>query len=131
MCYKCTGFISTLGTIALLRNRIVLSGSCIYHWPASHYDSIHCEINVCVVVVQIQGEALLTGTATGSMYRGVLGTLSTIRSMEGLPGWYSGLAAGLQRQMCFASIRIGLYDPMKQAYMNLFGGKNQKLHGSI
>lgn len=29
---------------------------------------------------------------------------------------YNGLVAGLQRQMSFASVRIGLYDSMKQFY---------------
>ena len=70
---------------------------------------------------------MLAGVATGRMYQGVIGTLSMIKNAEGLSGWYGGLAAGLQRQMCFASIRIGLYDPMKQAYMNLLGGTNDTL----
>lgn len=49
-------------------------------------------------------------------YRGVLGTLSTMVRTEGPRSLYSGLAAGLQRQMSFASIRIGLYDSVKQLY---------------
>lgn len=49
-------------------------------------------------------------------YRGVLGTLSTMVRTEGLRSLYSGLVAGLQRQMSFASIRIGLYDSVKQLY---------------
>ncbi|CAK6966726.1 mitochondrial uncoupling protein 2-like isoform X1 [Scomber scombrus] len=35
---------------------------------------------------------------------------------EGPRSLYSGLVAGLQRQMSFASVRIGLYDTMKQIY---------------
>uniref|UniRef100_A0A1A7WTJ8 Dicarboxylate carrier UCP2 n=1 Tax=Iconisemion striatum TaxID=60296 RepID=A0A1A7WTJ8_9TELE len=35
---------------------------------------------------------------------------------EGLLSLYSGLVAGLQRQMSFASVRIGLYDSVKQFY---------------
>lgn len=35
---------------------------------------------------------------------------------EGARSLYRGLAAGLQRQMSFASIRIGLYDSVKQLY---------------
>jgi len=30
---------------------------------------------------------------------------------------YKGLNAGLQRQMVFASLRIGLYEPVKQFYV--------------
>ena len=35
---------------------------------------------------------------------------------EGPRSLYNGLVAGLQRQMSFASVRIGLYDSMKQFY---------------
>ncbi|TNN88632.1 Mitochondrial uncoupling protein 2 [Liparis tanakae] len=35
---------------------------------------------------------------------------------EGPRSLYSGLVAGLQRQMSFASVRIGLYDSVKQFY---------------
>lgn len=35
---------------------------------------------------------------------------------EGARSLYNGLVAGLQRQMSFASVRIGLYDSMKQFY---------------
>ena len=37
---------------------------------------------------------------------------------------YNGLVAGLQRQMCFASIRIGLYDSIKVLYQNMANGKH-------
>lgn len=35
---------------------------------------------------------------------------------EGPRSLYSGLVAGLQRQMSFASVRIGFYDTLKQFY---------------
>lgn len=41
---------------------------------------------------------------------------------EGLASWYKGIAAGMQRQMAFASIRIGLYENVKNYYVNLFNG---------
>lgn len=37
---------------------------------------------------------------------------------------YGGLSAGLQRQMCFASVRIGLYDTVKFFYTDLVDKKN-------
>lgn len=49
-------------------------------------------------------------------YRGVMGTITTMVRTEGPRSLYSGLVAGLQRQMSFASVRIGLYDSMKQFY---------------
>lgn len=49
-------------------------------------------------------------------YRGVFGTITTMVRTEGPRSLYNGLVAGLQRQMSFASVRIGLYDSMKQFY---------------
>jgi len=49
-------------------------------------------------------------------YRGVIGTISTITKEEGARALYNGLVPGLQRQMCFASVRIGLYDSVKDFY---------------
>ncbi|KAF1501715.1 Mitochondrial uncoupling protein 3, partial [Eudyptula minor] len=65
---------------------------------------------------QIQGEVRIPRSTSTVEYRGVLGTLSTMVRTEGPRSLYSGLAAGLQRQMSFASIRIGLYDSVKQLY---------------
>lgn len=38
---------------------------------------------------------------------------------------YNGLCAGLQRQMCFASVRLGLYDSVKTVYQPLIDGTPQ------
>lgn len=69
-----------------------------------------------VGIPQIQGEVRIPRSIGTVEYRGVLGTLSTMVRTEGPRSLYSGLAAGLQRQMSFASIRIGLYDSVKQLY---------------
>uniref|UniRef100_A0A663EN87 Uncoupling protein 3 n=1 Tax=Aquila chrysaetos chrysaetos TaxID=223781 RepID=A0A663EN87_AQUCH len=69
-----------------------------------------------VGIPQIQGEVRIPRSTSTVEYRGVLGTLSTMVRTEGPRSLYSGLAAGLQRQMSFASIRIGLYDSVKQLY---------------
>lgn len=66
-----------------------------------------------VLVPQIQGE---NPGAQSTQYRGVLGTILTMVRTEGPRSPYSGLVAGLHRQMSFASIRIGLYDSVKQFY---------------
>ncbi|KAF3693148.1 C2 domain-containing protein 3 Protein hearty [Channa argus] len=51
-----------------------------------------------------------------AQYRGVFGTIFTMVKTEGARSLYNGLVAGLQRQMSFASVRVGLYDTMKQFY---------------
>lgn len=55
-------------------------------------------------------------------YRGLVGTITTITRQEGFRTLYSGLSAGLQRQMCFSSIRLGLYDTVKEFYGSIFKG---------
>jgi hypothetical protein len=52
-------------------------------------------------------------------------TVYVISSEEGVRALYNGLVAGLQRQLCFASIRIGLYDNVKQTYINTLHGNLQ------
>jgi len=65
-------------------------------------------------------------------YQGMIGTLMTIAREEGPKSLYNGLVAGLQRQMCFAGIRIGLYDSIKALYQNaLNGGRNSNSSASI
>uniref|UniRef100_A0A3B3US17 Uncoupling protein 2 n=1 Tax=Poecilia latipinna TaxID=48699 RepID=A0A3B3US17_9TELE len=56
------------------------------------------------------------GRVPAVKYRGVFGTIVTMVRTEGPLSLYSGLVAGLQRQMSFASVRIGLYDSVKQFY---------------
>ncbi|XP_049678923.1 mitochondrial uncoupling protein 2-like isoform X5 [Accipiter gentilis] len=73
-------------------------------------------LDTAKVRLQIQGEVRIPRSIGTVEYRGVLGTLSTMVRTEGPRSLYSGLAAGLQRQMSFASIRIGLYDSVKQLY---------------
>ncbi|KAG8137108.1 hypothetical protein E2320_005661 [Naja naja] len=65
---------------------------------------------------QIQGESRTCKASRQVKYKGVLGTISTMVKMEGPKSLYKGLVAGLQRQMSFASVRIGLYDSVKELY---------------
>ncbi|XP_054830764.1 mitochondrial uncoupling protein 3-like [Eublepharis macularius] len=73
-------------------------------------------LDTAKVRLQIQGESKTSKTAKNVKYKGVLGTITTMVKMEGPKSLYNGLVAGLQRQMSFASIRIGLYDSVKQFY---------------
>lgn len=79
-------------------------------------DLVTFPLDTAKVRLQIQGESKTAEGATGVKYRGVFGTITTMVRMEGPRSLYNGLVAGLQRQMSFASVRIGLYDSMKQFY---------------
>lgn len=43
--------------------------------------------------------------------------IKTMLAEEGPASLFKGLNAGFQRQMVFASLRIGLYEPVKQFYV--------------
>ncbi|XP_006028117.1 mitochondrial uncoupling protein 3 [Alligator sinensis] len=73
-------------------------------------------LDTAKVRLQIQGEAKPVRSMAVVQYKGVFGTLATMVKTEGPSSLYNGLVAGLQRQMSFASIRIGLYDSVKQFY---------------
>jgi len=73
--------------------------------------------------VAINGSTLGIPYAT-VQYRGILGTLATITREEGFRAVYNGLNAGLQRQMCFASVRLGMYEPTKRFYQGLLKVKD-------
>ncbi|KAM4794628.1 dicarboxylate carrier UCP2-like [Rhinophrynus dorsalis] len=73
-------------------------------------------LDTAKVRLQIQGECQSEKNARLFRYKGVFGTIKTMVKMEGAASLYNGLVAGLQRQMSFASIRIGLYDSVKQFY---------------
>ena len=64
-----------------------------------------------------------TAAQNAARYRGVFGTMCTISQIEGPRALYNGIIPGLQRQMAFASIRIGLYDTVKQQYNHMLGCK--------
>ncbi|KPP61083.1 mitochondrial uncoupling protein 2-like [Scleropages formosus] len=85
-------------------------------------DLVTFPLDTAKVRLQIQGESKSTEKSSGVRYRGVFGTIATMVRVEGPRSLYSGLVAGLQRQMSFASVRIGLYDSMKQFYT--YGSEN-------
>ncbi|XP_023665714.2 dicarboxylate carrier UCP2-like [Paramormyrops kingsleyae] len=78
-------------------------------------DLVTFPLDTAKVRLQIQGEAQ-SSAAVAVRYRGVFGTIATMVRTEGPRSLYNGLVAGLQRQMSFASVRIGLYDSVKQFY---------------
>jgi len=78
-------------------------------------DLVTFPLDTAKVRLQIQGEKKVEA-AKDIRYRGVFGTIATMVRTEGPRSLYNGLVAGLQRQLCFASVRIGLYDNVKSFY---------------
>ncbi|KAK7792857.1 hypothetical protein R5R35_009635 [Gryllus longicercus] len=98
-------------------------------------DFVTFPLDTAKVRLQIQGEgrplvtvsngsAVLVRTAS-AQYQGLVGTIVTIARQEGTRSLYNGLSAGLQRQMCFASVRLGLYDSVKTLYQQLLDGNSR------
>ncbi|KAG7201171.1 hypothetical protein KM043_003962 [Ampulex compressa] len=103
-------------------------------------DATTFPLDTAKVRMQIAGEglagrAVLLASAEGSVLAmraatpGLLQTLGNIVRLEGARSLYGGLSAGLQRQMCFASVRLGLYDSVKSLYAGIIDGNNR--NGSI
>jgi len=83
-------------------------------------DALTFPVDTAKVRLQVQGE---TAAGVRHRYRGLVNTLVVIAKNEGPKKLYGGLAAGLQRQICFASVRIGLYDHTKKTYQQMIEGK--------
>ncbi|XP_029840025.3 mitochondrial uncoupling protein 2 [Ixodes scapularis] len=86
-------------------------------------DAITFPLDVAKVRLQLQGEGAQSGAV--KQYRGVLGTVVTIAKQEGPSRLYGGLGPGLQRQACFATVRIGFYDSVKDAYSKAILGRTE------
>lgn len=82
---------------------------------ASVAELVTIPVDTSKVRLQVQGEGAL---AAGRQvkYRGMVQTMTTVAREEGLRCLYKGLSAGLQRQLCFCGIRIGLYDTVRSMY---------------
>uniref|UniRef100_A0A1B6C001 Mitochondrial brown fat uncoupling protein 1 n=1 Tax=Clastoptera arizonana TaxID=38151 RepID=A0A1B6C001_9HEMI len=98
-------------------------------------DFVTFPLDTAKVRLQIQGEAKTLKAVVGEQaiaygasqhqYKGIFGTVATIVKTEGPRSLYNGLSAGLQRQMCFASVRLGCYDSVKQFYTETLYGKDK------
>jgi len=71
-------------------------------------------LDTAKVRLQIQGSQIKPGEV--AKYRGLIHCVARVAQEEGVSFLYRGLVAGLQRQMVFASLRIGLYDSVRDYY---------------
>ncbi|CAG2182034.1 unnamed protein product, partial [Oppiella nova] len=65
--------------------------------------------------------AVAEGLVIPAEYKGFYGTFMGMARNEGLRGLYGGIVPGLQRQCVLASIRVGLYEPVKDLYTQKLG----------
>ncbi|XP_075216058.1 dicarboxylate carrier UCP2-like isoform X2 [Lycorma delicatula] len=91
----------------------------VYASSACFADFMTFPFDVAKVRLQVQGEKIRGAPGGAVVYRGLLGTIATVIHNEGYRSLFNGLSAGLQRQLCFSSIRFGLYDSVKNFYMSL------------
>jgi len=95
---------------------------------ASVAEVVSIPMDTTKVRLQLQGEAVNTKAASeGPKYRGMTHAIVTIVKEEGVRSLFRGLNAGIQRQICFCGIRIGLYDTVRKFYGDTSEGKPQVL----
>jgi len=70
-------------------------------------------LDTCKVRLQIQGELSSSGT---KKYQNMFHAFGVIMSEEGPTALWKGLVPGLLRQSIFATLRIGLYQPVRDFY---------------
>ncbi|XP_061047642.1 mitochondrial brown fat uncoupling protein 1 isoform X6 [Eubalaena glacialis] len=76
-------------------------------------DVITFPLDTAKVRLQIQCECQ---TSSAVRYKSVLGTITTLAKTRGPMKLYSGLPAGLQRQISFASLRISIYESIQEFF---------------
>ena len=103
-------------------------------------DVVTFPFDVAKVRLQILGEQNISlvgatnGTATLQAvpkFNGLFGTLIHLVRTEGPASLYGGISPGLQRQCIFASIRIGIYDNIKDFYQKTFNMDTNKYSSLI
>jgi solute carrier family 25 uncoupling protein 8/9 len=70
-----------------------------------------CTIPIDTAKVRLQLQTTKPGEVP--RYSGFLGTMSKVAAEEGPLALFNGLIPGLQRQVVFAGLRIGLYVPVR------------------
>lgn len=84
------------------------------------------------VTTESLAEASKANLASAAKYKGLVGTTRTIIAEEGARTLFSGLTAGLHRQILFSGIRVGLYPYSKQMVCgDLPEGVNPALYQKI
>ncbi|KNC50201.1 uncharacterized protein AMSG_11970 [Thecamonas trahens ATCC 50062] len=78
-------------------------------------EAVTLPIDTIKIRLQLAGE----GGAAGGPRLGMVGTGRAIVAAEGVRGLFKGLAPGLLRQASYQSIKMGLYEPLRDALQSL------------
>ena len=77
--------------------------------------------------VSVSGSSIaLEATAASPQFKGLFGTMFYLVRTEGVKSLYGGIGPGLQRQCLFASLRLGIYDNIKEIYTKTFSLDQEK-----
>ncbi|KNC76237.1 hypothetical protein SARC_11255, partial [Sphaeroforma arctica JP610] len=68
---------------------------------------------------QRKNVASVPGVAGVTHYRGIAHAAITIPKQEGISAMFKGLESGLVRQTAFATLRLGLYNPIRDWYVSV------------
>lgn len=109
------------------------------HWPlplsmicggiaGSFAEMVTIPVDTAKVRLQLQGDQIKQGLLKEVKYRGMFSGIVTIAKEEGTLALWKGCSAGVQRQMVNASVRIGLYEPVRNI---VTGGKEAGLGSKI
>ncbi len=83
-------------------------------------ETLSIPMDTAKVRLQLQASAGSAGAggvaAAAPKYRGLLHTVRTMAVEEGASSLFKGLTPGLLRQCVFATLRIGLYEPVRNFY---------------
>jgi len=94
---------------------------------ASIAEVVSIPLDTTKVRLQLQGENSAKNVNQSLKYRGMFHAMSVISREEGVRSLFKGLNAGIQRQICFCGIRIGLYDTVRKLYGDTGEGKPKVL----
>jgi solute carrier family 25 uncoupling protein 8/9 len=104
---------TTICFSTLTRMRLIVRyASC----QSSFLQIISLPLDTAKVRLQIQSKS------AAPKYKGLVGTCLTVAKEEGAGALWKGLGPGLQRQVIYGGLRIGLYDPVKKFTAQVAGG---------
>lgn len=109
------------------RMRLFATNSMAAGTAASMAETCTIMIDTAKVRLQIQGQ---NPGAVKHPYTGMTNCLQRIVQEEGVLALFKGLTPGISRQLVFASLRLGMYEPIRNMYYDVLeGGDDPKKSG--